>query len=620
MNLQNLLASIEQEGIPEEEGRKGKYITKVGTQFCIRSDGIDQNFGCWPDRAKAEAVMSGKSFIEPDIAAKKDFSPVTKLRDKQTMKVNQTTGEIQMPKVVKSGGPGSGRHKETLTKLGYKSKGTMNEGKTHATLHQHPVSNRQVLVHDSGAWATRKGSGVSILERGTNMHDYYSRYHPSRMDQAVVKKITATGTSEGAQRAWDTRGRGKAINTEGKNQQYLHKGFHNTLTKLGYNFQHTDYTAKAATPNSQYYNPKSQRQVNVQENGMWDSKKGDGFTPRESGNTPGEFFEKYHMPKKQLEAGGPGSGRKPSTNKPLKPVKPFSEESPKTQARIRSNPRQTSLFGPGHTKELQKYYKMKAVIGPPMPKFNIGSPFKKSEMGMPKAGPNERGAKLKKPIGHTPNAKMPGGNGFKHRLPNPQLQAGGPGSGRHQEILKQHGWKYQGGTPFHDNMSYERGRGERIDFKNKGSWAHYVNFEKVARGKTADKLESYLSEKKLEADGNYGEPMAGSMQHAHLDTNLWFHPPSLKNPDRIPTDDPKETNDRFLDVTKRNSKDTKEQRMKLLKRSAPGGNPPMVPVHTTAVSPFQNSYSPMYASKLNRINKRKMGNAGMYRAFGSAKI
>ena len=116
-------------------------------------------------------------------------------------------------------------------------------------------------------------------------------------DMLDGKVIWGAGTSEGAQKAWDTRGRGKAQTTEGKSQQYLHKGFHDTLTRLGYNFQHTDYTAKAATPNSQYYHPKSQRQVNVQENGQWESKKGDGFVPRDTGTTPSEFFEKYHMRK-----------------------------------------------------------------------------------------------------------------------------------------------------------------------------------------------------------------------------------------------------------------------------------------------------------------------------------
>src|ERR1700752_552113 len=66
MNLRSLLSSIENEGIPEETGRTGKWIEKVGTQYCIRSSD-DGNLGCWPSKEKAEAVMAGRSFIEPDL-------------------------------------------------------------------------------------------------------------------------------------------------------------------------------------------------------------------------------------------------------------------------------------------------------------------------------------------------------------------------------------------------------------------------------------------------------------------------------------------------------------------------------------------------------------------------
>lgn len=92
----------------------------------------------------------------------------------------------------------------------------------------------------------------------------------------------------------------------------------------------------------------------------------------------------------------------------------------------------------------------------------------------------------------------------------------------------------------------------------------------------------------------YGEPMTGNMAHSHIDPAVWFHPPSLtkryKNEDlRVPTDNPRETNDKFLDVTKRNSKGTNEQRMKILKRSSPG---PQVPVKTTGVEQHSGTYNP----------------------------
>lgn len=112
-----------------------------------------------------------------------------------------------------------------------------------------------------------------------------------------IPKIHASGTSEGAVKAWDTRGRGRAATSNNETQQYLHKGFHDTLSKLGYKFQYSAYTSKAATPHSAYYHPTSQRSVHVTEGGQWSSKKGDSFAPKDTGNAPGEFFQKYHIRK-----------------------------------------------------------------------------------------------------------------------------------------------------------------------------------------------------------------------------------------------------------------------------------------------------------------------------------
>lgn len=101
----------------------------------------------------------------------------------------------------------------------------------------------------------------------------------------------------------------------------------------------------------------------------------------------------------------------------------------------------------------------------------------------------------------------------------------------------------------------------------------------------------------IRAFADMGEPMAGALQHAHMDVNQFFHPPSLRNPDRIPVDDPKETNNRFLDVTKR--KERQKDRMKILKRGAPGGTPPEIPARTTLVAPHTAAYQPgMFASKI----------------------
>lgn len=103
-----------------------------------------------------------------------------------------------------------------------------------------------------------------------------------------------------------------------------------------------------------------------------------------------------------------------------------------------------------------------------------------------------------------------------------------------------------------------------------------------------------------------GEPMTGNMGHAHIDPVVWFHPPSLTKRRsneslRIPTDDPGETNDKFGDVTQRDDPKVKEMRMKLLKRSAPGGLPAQIPARTTLLAPHSGWYQPtgngMYAAK-----------------------
>jgi hypothetical protein len=135
-----------------------------------------------------------------------------------------------------------------------------------------------------------------------------------------------------------------------------------------------------------------------------------------------------------------------------------------------------------------------------------------------------------------------------------------------------------------------------------------------------------LSMHKLEADIG-GEPMTGNMGHAHIDPMLWFHPPSLakrnsKESLRIPTDDPGETNDKFGDVTQRDDPKVNEMRMKLLKRSAPGGLPAQIPARTTLISPHQASYMPsgitaLYgASRVRRSNRLGFSDKrGMFTSF-----
>jgi len=121
-----------------------KRITKVGTNFCVVSDGIDKNFGCYSSREQAEAVLNGKSFIEPDIpsglyAVNMHVSPkvsrpvqvkhapatlpkppaVTTIRKYSAPRVAtapKAPTAMKAPtssghKTLEAGGPGSGRHR-----------------------------------------------------------------------------------------------------------------------------------------------------------------------------------------------------------------------------------------------------------------------------------------------------------------------------------------------------------------------------------------------------------------------------------------------------------------------------------------------------------------------------
>lgn len=113
----------------------------------------------------------------------------------------------------------------------------------------------------------------------------------------------------------------------------------------------------------------------------------------------------------------------------------------------------------------------------------------------------------------------------------------------------------------------------------------------------------------------------GAFGHGHIDPLVWFHPPSLtkripNEETRIPTDDVREKNNKFGDVTKRESKDTQRQRADLLKRKTPGGSPPYIPVRTTLVSPHSAVYMPgMESAAENRRNKRVRSGKGMFTSY-----
>jgi len=189
--------------------------------------------------------------------------------------------------------------------------------------------------------------------------------------------------------------------------------------------------------------------------------------------------------------------------------------------------------------------------------------------GMPKLGK----------VGHSPGVPaIPKGPGVA-RKPNPsmgQKQFKGPG------LLK----------PTHSLRSKSEAAEPPV-----GAYSRENNHER----------DHWFNDPAIKADFD-GEP-SGTMQHAHLDPLNTFHPPSLTKrgkADHVPVDDVGETDDRFGDVTKRNSKDTWEQRMKLLKRSAPGGAPAQIPARTTLIPTHQGSYLPsaMMSAQKVRPNQR----------------
>lgn len=130
------------------------------------------------------------------------------------------------------------------------------------------------------------------------------------------------------------------------------------------------------------------------------------------------------------------------------------------------------------------------------------------------------------------------------------------------------------------------------------------HFKRTPKGRAAmlDQEVECSGVKQIKADYG-GEPMAGNMAHSHIDPVVWFHPPSQKNPERVPADDPREDNDKYLDVTKRNSKDTQLFKMKLLKRQQVPGGMTQIPARTTLINPHQAVYMP---SMFDAADKKKV--------------
>lgn len=85
---------------------------------------------------------------------------------------------------------------------------------------------------------------------------------------------------------------------------------------------------------------------------------------------------------------------------------------------------------------------------------------------------------------------------------------------------------------------------------------------------------------KIEA---WGEPNVYDGGYQHIDPEVSYHPPSLRKPKRVPTDDPMETDNQYRDVTKRREKETVAFRNRLTKKHTDQN---MRPLNTQLVSGF----------------------------------
>lgn len=202
------------------------------------------------------------------------------------------------------------------------------------------------------------------------------------------------------------------------------------------------------------------------------------------------------------------------------------------------------------------------------------------------------------------------------------MAAGGPGSGRKPNPLSQASekdpklsailkkpWKKQTEeerlyVANHDPRQrslFNVGLRPKMPKKPNPSFKHGLG--KHGSFKTSPSLSPPVHWQKLEADAG-GEPDVGNYSHAHMEPGVFINqPPSLRNKRPVPTDDPMEKDDKYLDVTKRKAKDTQRQRDELLKHDAPAGNPPLIPARTTLIAPHMGINQPLLASRVKVIQR-----------------
>lgn len=288
----------------------------------------------------------------------------------------------------------------------------------------------------------------------------------------------------------------------------------------------------------------------------------------------------------RIFAGGPGSGRKPGPTSRVVEIKkkPWKKQTEEERRYIAfHDPRQQQLF---KEPTVQADKDGEPMVGNMSRKhFNktedFFAPKPGQKGGVQAGGPGSgcKGPSCGRHSSHTSVSERKTFAGFERTYSTP---VGDVTVSKFKPITRGASTSYRVRHPDGTEKVFKLGAGPNVSDKV----ARYV--EKhfgVVDGDVTRPVE-------IKADGEPGVPAAGYGVIEPLGVLKHAHPPSLKNPKRVPTDDPREDDDTFGDVTKRNSKETQKMRMDMLKRSIPGGNPPALPVTTTAIPHHTAVYQP----------------------------
>lgn len=502
-----------QEPAYDEKPREGSYIVQEGTQFCIKTNGVDKNLGCYPSREKAEAVMSGKSFIGDDVQAGRG---------------------IQHFGITKA-------DKEILSKIG--------DDWTHGG----KLSKRAILLSKAG-YLQRDGFKFKITPKGKDAL--------SGKDDAHLYAFSTIGQK---QSGWQYGFRHPVGYIKPRTLAGLP-----AVTRVG----------KAGAPGTGIGKNKplfSPHKPSVPKNAGQGTKKPNPTvrlkTPPKM-KVPGTFKAKPNVPKAPPAA----------LHAPAAPSMPHGVSGP----RMAAEPRKPKLYGYGTSEGAQKAWDTRGRGRKAVTReiAQVGHVLKETKPALEKAANQATRSNLK---------------GALHKLIQLHSDLGHKAAG-HLHALELWGLvgsalKELANLPWHSvSMTALQEAHNVMSFVQN----HMAIIDAVKS--------SIIGAGDMQADYDGGEPNTGSYSHGHIDPVTWFHPPSLtkrlpNEETRVPTDDPRETNDKYMDVTKRNSPDTQLFRMKLLKRQQPGAMD-TIPVRTTLVSPHTAVYLPSMFDAAEKRRKR----------------